>query len=226
MPTVSLINPSEDKQRRSCPNRYKSYPITHFSRGRYYFQYLICHLFIYPFVFFKQRPRIYGQKNVPRSASFILVANHISTLDPPIISYALDRSIAYMAKKELFKNVWIAEFYRSVGCFALDRDNPDSATLKTAFNVLRSNTGWVLGMFPEGTRSTTGKILPFKKGFGALACKTGTPILPVGICKDASGRFMVTIGQLMTDVSDADVIQSQVYDALVRLADPSWNRTK
>lgn len=200
--------------------RYKSCSLQHFSRWRFYFTKFVLYGFVIPGLCWKYRVEIRGRENVPKRGPFIVAANHITMADPPLVSYAVGYPIAYMAKKELFKTRLMAEFFRSQACFALDRDNPDSATLKTALNVLKSPTKWALGMFPEGTRSTTGEILPLKKGLGGLACKTKTPVLPVGVYRVSPKRFRVTIGKLITDVSDAEAVQQKVYEALVALTRP------
>jgi 1-acyl-sn-glycerol-3-phosphate acyltransferase len=204
--------------------RYKSYPVSHFSRWRIFLQGIVRECFVTPYFALFHKPRVYGRSNIPREGPFIVASNHISMLDPPLLSMVMGYHIAFMAKKELFSTRLKAEFYRSQGCFALDRDNPDSATVKTAFNALKSPNKWALGMFPEGTRSTNGKVLPFKKGIGALAAKTKVPVLPVGICRDADDKLMVTIGELITDVSDAEALQEKLYHTISHLADPSWER--
>lgn len=200
--------------------RYTSYPLGHFSIWRFYFQLAVVWLFVRPMILYKCRPKIYGKENIPDQGPFIVASNHISMLDPPLIAYAVHYPIAFMAKKELFKNKLAAEFYRSQGCFALDRKNPDKATLKTALNVLNSPAKWALGMFPEGTRSTTGTILPLKKGIGALAKKTNAPILPIGLHKDSSGRFIVRIGTLISHWADEEALQDMLYQAFVTLSKP------
>jgi 1-acyl-sn-glycerol-3-phosphate acyltransferase len=204
--------------------RYKSYPLPHFTRLRKRVHMFILNYMIRPWFVSKYKMHVYGRQNIPRVAPYIVASNHISMLDPLVISLGLQYPVAYMAKRELFEKWWAAEFFRLVGTFALDRDNPDSATLKTAFNVLRSPAKWVLGIFPEGTRSLTGEVLPLKKGVGGLAQKTKTPVLPVGIFRDASGELTLTIGELMTNVTDPDKIQEQVYEALVHLSNPDWDR--
>lgn len=201
--------------------RYKSYPVPHFSGWRAVYQRFLTLTFVSAYVFGKYRLVISGRENVPRTGRIIVGANHISMLDPLVIAIAVGRPMAFMAKRELFNKWWKAAFYRSVGCFALDRDNPDSATLKTALNVLKSPCEkWSLMMFPEGTRSTDGEVLPLKKGLGGLAQKTGTPVLPVGISKDPQGRIHVRIGRLITDLQNADAIQERLYVSLVELTRP------
>ncbi len=199
-------------------NRYKSYPIGHFTEWRAHANLAISQYMVGPYVLLRYRPKIVGRENVPRRGVFITVANHISLLDPPLVSLATQRPLAFMAKKELFKNRLAAEFYRLVGTFALDREKLDSASLKSAFNLLRSSGGhWGLGLFPEGTRSTSGHVLPLKKGFSTLAAKTNVPVLPIGISMAPDHTWRVRVGKLITDVSDADAVHEQVQRELERL---------
>lgn len=198
--------------------RYRSYPASHFSRWRGWYQTLIRWCFVNPFVWFQYHPVVTGREHIPKTGPMIAVANHISLADPPVLCYAVKRPLAFMAKQELFHTWLKAEFYRSVGCFALDREHPDAAVLKTALNVLRSSGYWGLGLFPEGTRSLDGKLLPLKKGFAQLAHKAQVPIVPVGIRKDkTTGRLFVNVGPPITDVSDPDVVHEQVSQALALL---------
>lgn len=204
--------------------RYKSCPPAHFSRWRFRVHFFALRFIFRPVLVLARRPKVCGRENVPKGGSFIVVSNHIDTFDPIQISHAVDYPIAYVAKKELFGNLAMAEFYRFMGCFALDREHPSTASLKSAFNVLRSRAGWALGMFPEGTRSHTNGLLPLKKGVGSIAQKTRLPILPVGIQKNNSGRFILLIGKLITEVSDADATHRKVQEALVNLTDPELGR--
>jgi 1-acyl-sn-glycerol-3-phosphate acyltransferase len=203
-------------------NRYKSLGVGHFSRLRQILHFWVVLLFVAPLVYIFRRPRIYGREHVPKGlkTSFIVASNHISLWDPPLVTVSVRYPIAYMAKKELFKTWVMAEFFRSQACFALDRDSPDSKTLKTAINVLNSPSRWALGIFPEGTRSHDGTVLPLKKGIGAMAQKYQVPVLPVGIRNCEDGRAEVRIGELITDVSDAEKVQQAVYEALVALTRP------
>ena len=200
---------------------YKSYPKSHFSRLRTVYYRAILSFIVRPFFFYKYDIHITGRENIPKSGPFIVAANHISLLDPLMISYALHFPVAYMAKSELFNTPVKRLFYRSVGTFALDRDAPDSASLKTALNVLHSPAKWALGIFPEGTRSLTGELLPFKKGLGILAVKNQVPVLPVGVSKSGEKTFHITIGTPITRLSDADTVQAETYEALNSLIHPT-----
>lgn len=207
--------------------RYKSYPISHFSEWRRWVYFFTILFVVAPKIRKKATFKTYGTPIIPKNRPLIVASNHISYEDPPMVSLSLFHPIAYMAKKELFeKSRWWAEFYRMQGTFALDREAPDSATLKTALNVLKTNGRWALGIFPEGTRSKTGEVMPLKKGIGSLAQKSGAAIIPIGIYReaDSDNRYIVTIGEPITDVSDAEAVQQKVYDALVHLSDPSWER--
>lgn len=204
--------------------RYKAYPASHFSRWRFWFHRLSVFCLVRPLARLFCPFEVFGKQNRPSKdvVRFIVAANHISLWDPPLVSCALRYPIAYMAKKELFQHPLAAEFFRIEGTFALDRESPDGKTLKTAFHVLRSPARWALGLFPEGTRSLDGNLLPLKKGVGALAYKTQTPVLPVGIRRDKlKGKAVVTIGPMITRLDDPDQIQSDVYDALIQLTQPA-----
>ena len=204
--------------------RYQGCPPTHFSRWRFYVHLFALRFIFRPILVLTYGPRVFGQENVPKEGPFIVVSNHIDTFDPIQVSHAVDYPVAYVAKKELFNNRLMAEFYRFMGCFALDREHPSNSSLKSTFNVLRSQAKWALGMFPEGTRNHTNELLPLKRGVGRIAQKAQLPVLPVGIQKDSSGRFLIIVGKTITDVSDVEVTHQKIYEALVSLTDPALGR--
>lgn len=211
------MNMTEPTRRFEKANRYKNYPITHFSHWRFLVYFLTLRLIITPVMWILAKPRISGRQHVPKSGPYIVAANHLSNNDPLMVAMAVDYPVAYMGKAELFENRFSAWFNHTYGCFALDRDKPDSATLKTALNVLKSPAKWALGIFPEGTRSTTGELLPLKKGIGALAIKTGVPVVPVGIQKMPNGEHHLQIGEPLTGFTDADTLQDAVEQTLKKL---------
>lgn len=207
-------------------SRYKRYPVQFFNKWRTFVHLFALHFIVVPYINLFVRPKVYGRRNRPARGPYIIAAHHITMFDPMLVSWAVRYPVAYMAKVELFQHPLMARVYYSLGTFALDRDNPDSATLKTAFNVLKSPERWALCIFPEGTRSKTGEVLPLKKGIGGLAKKTGLPVLPIGLYREESTqRFVVTIGEAITDVTDAETVQDKVYEALAHLSDPNWKRT-
>lgn len=192
------------------------YPASHFSRARE-----IYHIFIrWSIRTFFLHPRytfdVQGQENLPKKGNFIIAANHISLIDPPIVSCILDVPVAFMSKKELFGKWYKCFFYYTIGCFAVDRDAPDLSTIKTALNVLKSKSNWALGIFPEGTRSLDGQIQPFKKGALSLAIKAGAVVVPVGIQRK-DNAFVVKVGQALEPGDSAEALKDKLFDALVQL---------
>jgi 1-acyl-sn-glycerol-3-phosphate acyltransferase len=125
------------------------------------------------------RIRMVGKDNVPPGGGLMAVSNHQSMLDPFIVAFAFHRPMRYMGKAELFKIKPVAWFLGLYGGFPVARDKRDPQALRTALNIMRARQ--VLGMFPEGTRTTTGEINEFRTGAIRLAIKAQTPIIPCGI---------------------------------------------
>jgi 1-acyl-sn-glycerol-3-phosphate acyltransferase len=131
--------------------------------------------------------RVEGLENLPRSGSYILVANHISWLDPPMIEFALGVPIRYMAKRELFAVPVIGFVLRAIGNFPVRRGESDRRALETALRVLEA--GQPLGYFPEGTRSKDGVLHRAKPGIAFLARRSGAPLVPVAISGTPEARL-------------------------------------
>jgi 1-acyl-sn-glycerol-3-phosphate acyltransferase len=119
-----------------------------------------------------------GKENVPQG-SVIIICNHLSMVDPFIVGYAAGRRVNFMAKEELFRTPVVGWFIRRFGAFPVDRTRRDPASLRTALSVLKA--GEPLGMFPEGTRSTSGSMLEFRTGALRLASRTRSPIVPAAV---------------------------------------------
>ena len=125
------------------------------------------------------RPKIIGSENLPASGGFILSANHVSNWDPPILATFIEREVCYMAKEELFKNPIFAATIRALHVFPVKRGAADKNAIKNAVKVLKG--GGCLGLFPEGTRSKTGKIGKAESGVSLIAAMTKAPIIPAAI---------------------------------------------
>lgn len=125
------------------------------------------------------RPKIIGSENLPASGGFILSANHVSNWDPPILATFIEREVCYMAKEELFKNPIFAAAIRALHVFPVKRGAADKNAIKNAVKVLK--VGGCLGLFPEGTRSKTGKIGKAESGVSLIAAMTKAPIIPAAI---------------------------------------------
>ena len=126
--------------------------------------------------------KIIGRENVPKTSRVIFAGNHVSYIDPPIVSLAVRKCVAYMAKKELFEestNKVLRFLVHILGAFAVNREKPELATFKTIKSVF--NTTWSLGIFPQGRIIKEPVIKDIHKGFIMFAKKFEADIVPVGI---------------------------------------------
>lgn len=125
------------------------------------------------------RAVLHGLEHVTPGRPFILVANHVSWFDIFAIAAKLPVDYHFVAKKELEKIPVFGLAWRVAGHISIDRTNRDSAarSLRKAGEQMRAQKSVVV-IFAEGTRSRTGRLLPFKKGAFVLAAETGIPIIP------------------------------------------------
>ena len=123
--------------------------------------------------------RIRGLSNIESSQSYIFMLNHQSFYDIPVILGCLPVQFRWLAKHELFKIPLFGIAMRRAGYISINRTDRRSAfqSLKIAALIIRSGVPVVI--FPEGTRSPDGRILPFKKGGFVLAIQSQVPIVPV-----------------------------------------------
>jgi 1-acyl-sn-glycerol-3-phosphate acyltransferase len=117
-----------------------------------------------------------GLENIPRKGALIVVANHVTYLDPFWIALPLNRTVRYMAMAPLFRYALMDRVLRWFGAFPVSLHSPDSNAYRTALSIL--TRGEALMIFPEGGRSPEGKLTPFKGGAASLALRTGATIQP------------------------------------------------
>lgn len=127
---------------------------------------------------------VYGIENVPKEPPFIIAPNHVSILDYPISTYPLNRKLKneiYTVAERHFYDRAAARIFMKIGTntMRIDAAKDFFPALRAAANVIRS--GKAIYINPEGTRSETGELLPFRVGVGVLAVETNCPILPVYI---------------------------------------------
>jgi 1-acyl-sn-glycerol-3-phosphate acyltransferase len=125
------------------------------------------------------RWRVEGKENVPRHGPLIVVANHLSNIDPPLLGASVPRRVCFMAKQELFRSSFSGFIVRAYGAFPVRRGELDRDAFRQALETLRR--GQALGMFPEGKRSFDRQLLPIQPGTSFIAARSGAPVLPVGI---------------------------------------------
>lgn len=124
-----------------------------------------------------------GIENIPSSGPVLLCANHPTALDMFLIGVKVPkRKVHYMAKAELFRNRILAWALKHLGAFPVSRGKGDVGSVKTVFKLLES--GKIVGVFPEGTRTRKRDPKKRKAGIALFALHSGAPILPVAIKGD------------------------------------------
>ena len=140
---------------------------------------IVSYLFVLPFFRTIFKGRTFGNKNVPQKGPLIVVANHGSHLDPPLLGHALGRPIAFMAKAELFKIPFLGRIIRSCGAYPVNRGASDREAIRLASDRLLQC--WAIGVFLDGTRQDDGRVNSPMAGAAFLAARSGAPLLPVAI---------------------------------------------
>ncbi|WP_293127328.1 1-acyl-sn-glycerol-3-phosphate acyltransferase [Microcoleus sp. bin38.metabat.b11b12b14.051] len=125
------------------------------------------------------RGRIYGAENVPAENPFVVVSNHASDFDPPILSSSMRRPVAFMAKEELFKVPILKQAITLYGAYPVKRESADRSAIRSAIQSLEN--GWATGVFLQGTRTPDGRITDPKLGAALIAAKAKVPLLPVSL---------------------------------------------
>lgn len=134
------------------------------------------------------RVHVHHRERIPATGPVVLVANHSSLVDGPLIFGLLGRRSVFLVKQEMFTGI-LGRGLRGIGQLAVRRGEPDRAPLTAALGVLRG--GGLVGVFPEGTRGS-GDVAAAQQGAAWLARTSGAQVLPV-VCRgtrrpEGSGR--------------------------------------
>ncbi len=162
--------------------------------------------------------RVEGRQNIPKKGAYIFASNHRSYADPVLVVICGRGKFSFMAKSELFENKAFGWLIRMLGAFPVERGKGDTAAIDRA--ISRVKQGSHLLIFPEGTRSTTGKVGKGKTGVALIAAKAGADVIPVGINFEGKLHFrskiVVRYGEpipasklaLAEDLSDRDLLRT------------------
>lgn len=126
------------------------------------------------------RYRVSGRENVPKTA-VVFCANHESNVDPPVLFEALHRRLHVLYKAELHKFPIMGTVFDIGGFVPIERNDRESAMRSIAMGAESLKAGNSFLIFPEGTRSRSGDLLPFKKGGFIMAIEAQVPVVPVAI---------------------------------------------
>ena len=140
---------------------------------------MVSRLLVFPLFRILFRGRVSGRHNVPTEGPLVVVANHGSHLDPPLLGHALGRPVAFMAKEELFRIPLLGPLIRALAAYPVKRGSSDREAIRTA--TARLSEGWATGVFLDGTRQADGRINQPMPGAALLAARSGSPLLPVAI---------------------------------------------
>lgn len=174
-----------------------------------------------------------GLENLQPGQNYIVMSNHASNLDPPVLIPSVPGRCSVLVKKEVFRIPILGTGMRLAQLVPVDRGDRDAAieSIHNAVEVLRH--GLHMLVYPEGTRSSDGRLLPFKKGPFHLAMESGVPVLPVTLlgtyeCWPRT-RFALRPGTATVvfhapldphDYADRDALQAAVAEAITSALPP------
>lgn len=169
----------------------------------------------------------------------VIMSNHESHFDPPALILASDTPLRFMAKESLSRFPVFGSAMRAMGMLFVDRSNKTKAwaSIRAAAETLAE--GKAVLVFPEGTRSKDGELLPFKRGGFVLALESGLPILPIGIAGTGkvlppgwvvrdTGAAVLAVGEPIPTEgkTDLEALMAETREAILKLRDQARVRLR
>lgn len=179
---------------------------------------------------------VIGEENIIRDRSIVIMANHQSNLDIPVLIRYLDIPISFVSKIEISKVPILSKAMREIHCVFLDRSDIKQSALSIIQSIDTVKKGYSMCIFPEGTRSKDGNMGEFKKGAFKLATKSKAPILPItingisGILENNTkniipGKIHLTIHKPIFTENLSKVEVSNLPDVVRGVIKNSYNKT-
>jgi 1-acyl-sn-glycerol-3-phosphate acyltransferase len=174
-----------------------------------------------------------GLEKIQRGGSYVLAPNHCSYMDTPVVLALIPVQFRFLAKKGLFRVPFLGHHLKRAGHIPVPRDNPREAlkTMAEAGRTLKER-GTSLLIFPEGGRTRTGELQPFKEGAAYIAIKAGVPvvpialegtreILPMGSANVRPGRVVLKVGDPIPTANltlhDRSRLTAELYDRVAEM---------
>jgi 1-acyl-sn-glycerol-3-phosphate acyltransferase len=164
------------------------------------------------------RVRAEGLENIPPGVC-IFAINHVSNIDPPVAALAIPRRISVLAKKEVFRIPLVGRALRLADVISVDRADREAAVASVADAVAHLQAGLSFMVFPEGTRSPDGRLMPFKRGAFLMAMQAAVPVVPVSLCGSQKvlpkGAWIIRPGEIV--VRFGQPVEATAYSADQRM---------
>lgn len=123
--------------------------------------------------------RVIGKENIPKNENIIVICNHLTMFDPPILSTAFPYQLHYVAKEEFAQKAFTRKLFGHLGAIFIKRGESDLIAMRTVLKKI--NEGKAVGIFPEGMRTFDKGMTNFKRGAAFIAARTGVTVVPVAI---------------------------------------------
>jgi 1-acyl-sn-glycerol-3-phosphate acyltransferase len=191
-----------------------------FSKKTEFINQSIMNLFVHPYYKLFTKVRVNNAERIPAFPSnYLMVSNHLSFNDPPLLFHVFDNKIAGFAKEELFQSFLSRSYFTTINTIPVDRDKPGSSSIKLAKQALKKE-GWKIMIFIEGTRNKDPDILlEPQQGAMFIAKVAKVPVLPIGIVypEKHHRKVIVNIGELYYPSQDLS-LEDQSWECLEKIS--------